>query len=92
MLLSKRISLLSLGDDAARGLGIKVERTKTLCLVAVLLLAGSAVALAGPISFVGLLVPHVVRFFAGSDYGTVIPGLRFTRAVNAKLLRILFPE
>lgn len=89
MLLSKRISLLSLGDDAARGLGIKVERTKTLCLVAVLLLAGSAVALAGPVSFVGLLVPHVVRFFAGSDYGTVIPGSMITGAVFMLLADII---
>lgn len=89
MLLSKRISLLSLGDDAARGLGIKVERTKTLCLVAVLLLAGSAVALAGPVSFVGLLVPHVVHFFAGSDYGTVIPGSMITGAVFMLLADII---
>ena len=89
LLLSKRISLLSLGDDAARGLGIKVERTKTLCLATVLLLAGSAVALAGPVSFVGLLVPHVVRFFAGSDYGTVIPGSMITGAVFMLLADII---
>ena len=78
-----------MGDDAARGLGIKVERTKTLCLVAVLLLAGSAVALAGPVSFVGLLVPMLVRFFAGSDYGTVIPGSMITGAVFMLLADII---
>ena len=66
-----------------------MERTKTLCLVAVLLLAGSAVALAGPVSFVGLLVPHVVRFFAGSDYGTVIPGTMITEAVFMLLADII---
>lgn len=89
LLLSRKISLLSLGDDAARGLGIKIERTKTICLFAVLLLAGSAVALAGPISFVGLLVPHVVRFFAGSDYSTVIPGSMITGAVFMLLADII---
>ena len=73
VILSRRISLLSLGDEAARGLGLRIERTRSLCLGVVLLLAGGAVALAGPISFVGLLVPHVVRFFVGADYRSIIP-------------------
>lgn len=73
ILLSRRISLLSLGDDAARGLGLHIERTRVLCLGVVLLLAGGAVALAGPVAFVGLLVPHVVRFFVGADYRSIIP-------------------
>lgn len=74
LLLSRRISLLSLGEDAARGLGLQIEQTRIVCLVVVLVLAGGAVALAGPISFVGLLVPHVVRFFLGADYRSIIPG------------------
>lgn len=74
LLLARRVSLLSLGDDAARGLGLQLERTRLLCLFVVLLLAGGAVALAGPVSFVGLLVPHVVRFFLGADYRSIIPG------------------
>ena len=65
LLLSRQVSLLSLGDDTARGLGLQLERTRLLCLFVVLLLAGGAAALAGPVSFVGLLVPHVVRFFLG---------------------------
>ena len=73
ILLSRRISLLSLGEDAARGLGLHIERTRVLCLLVVLLLAGGAVALAGPVAFVGLLVPHVVRFFVGADYRSIIP-------------------
>lgn len=60
--LSGRVSMLSLGEDAARGLGLRVERSRLLCLFVVLLLAGGAVALAGPVAFVGLMVPHVVRF------------------------------
>ena len=73
MVLSRRVTLLSLGDDAATGLGVKVARTRRICLVVVLVLAGAAVALAGPIAFVGLMVPHVVRRFVGFDYRAVIP-------------------
>ena len=65
--------MLSLGEDAAKGLGLEVERSRFLCLLTVLLLAGGAVALTGPVAFVGLLVPHVVRFFTGADYRAVIP-------------------
>ena len=73
VLLSGRVSMLSLGEDAAKGLGLEVERSRFLCLLTVLLLAGGAVALTGPVAFVGLLVPHVVRFFTGADYRAVIP-------------------
>ena len=71
--LSGRVALLSLGEEAARGLGLSVERSRTVCLFVVLLLAGGSVALAGPVSFVGLMVPHVVRYFTGADYRSVIP-------------------
>lgn len=71
--LARRVAVLSLGDDAALGLGVNVGRTRTLCLLVVLVLAGAAVALAGPVAFVGLMVPHVVRRFVGADYRAVIP-------------------
>lgn len=71
--LSGRVSMLSLGEDAARGLGLHVERSRALCLLVVLMLAGAAVALAGPVAFVGLMVPHVVCFFVGGDYRRIIP-------------------
>ena len=71
--LSGRVSMLSLGEDAARGLGLHVERSRALCLLVVLMLAGAAVALAGPVAVVGLMVPHVVRFFVGGDYRRIIP-------------------
>lgn len=70
---SRRISLLSLGEDTARGLGLNVERSQQIALFLVMVLAGCAVALAGPIAFVGLLVPYFVRFFVGADYQKVIP-------------------
>lgn len=71
--LSRRVAVLSLGEEAARGLGADVVRSRTLCLVVVLVLAGGAVALAGPVAFVGLMVPHVMRRFVGADYRAVIP-------------------
>nr|WP_289755998.1 iron ABC transporter permease [Faecalibaculum rodentium] len=67
VLLSSKLSILSLGDEAAQGLGLDLNRTKSAAL------SGSAVALAGPVSFVGLLVPHVVRHVVGSTYQAIIP-------------------
>ncbi|WP_217968586.1 FecCD family ABC transporter permease [Adlercreutzia caecimuris] len=71
--LARRVSVLSLGDEAAAGLGVAVGKSRALCLVVVLVLAGAAVALAGPVAFVGLMVPHIVRRFVGADYRAVIP-------------------
>ena len=81
LVLARRISLLSLGDDAARGLGVSIERTRIICMVVVLLLAGAAVALAGPIAFVGLMVPHVARHFVGASYQAIIPASAVLGAV-----------
>ena len=71
--LARRVSVLSLGEEAAAGLGVAVGKSRALCLAVVLVLAGAAVALAGPVAFVGLMVPHIVRRFVGADYRAVIP-------------------
>lgn len=71
--LSFSLSLLGLGEEAARGLGLHIRRTKALCMLVVLILAGSAVSLAGPVSFVGLIVPHLTRAAVGQDYRKIIP-------------------
>lgn len=63
--LSRQITTLTLGEDVATGLGQKTVWVKALAAIAVVLLAGSAVAVAGPI---GLVIPHVARFFVGVDY------------------------
>ena len=60
--LSGRVALLSLGEEAARGWDFPWNGSRTVCLFVVLLLAGGSVALAGPVAFVGLMVPHVVRY------------------------------
>ncbi|WP_245954906.1 FecCD family ABC transporter permease [Paenibacillus flagellatus] len=71
--LSKQVNVISLGEDAARSLGLRTEWVKAGSLLAVVVLAGSSVAIAGPIGFVGLAVPHIVRSIAGPDYRWVIP-------------------
>jgi iron complex transport system permease protein len=73
LLLGKQITTLSLGEDVARGLGQKTTWIKGLTAISVVLLAGSSVAIAGPISFVGLIVPHMVRFFIKTDYRWILP-------------------
>lgn len=76
------LNAVSLGDDVARSLGASVLRTRILVIVAVTLLAGAAAAAAGPVGFVGLMVPHVVRWFTGPDQRWIIP----FSAVGAALL------
>ncbi|MGP4030461.1 FecCD family ABC transporter permease [Pseudarthrobacter sp. 1C304] len=64
---------LALGDDIARGLGQRVGRARAATALGIVLLCGSATALAGPIGFVGLVIPHAVRFLTGPDYRWILP-------------------
>mgnify|MGYP001183374935 CR=1 FL=1 len=64
---------LALGDDIARGLGQRVGLVRGVAALGIVLLCGSATALAGPIGFVGLIVPHAVRFLTGPDYRWILP-------------------
>ncbi|MBW4651568.1 MAG: iron ABC transporter permease [Kaiparowitsia implicata GSE-PSE-MK54-09C] len=71
--LGRQLTLMGLGEDVAQGLGLNTGWVKVAAAIMVVLLAGSAVALAGPIGFVGLVVPHVVRFAVGVDYRWILP-------------------
>lgn len=62
------LNLIALGEDTARGLGHDVTRTRAVGIAAAVLLCGGATAIAGPIVFLGLMVPHAVRAIAGDDY------------------------
>ena len=73
MFLGRQLTTLSLGDDVATGLGQNTAWLKVLAAGLVVLLAGGAVALAGPVGFVGLVAPHVVRFLVGVDYRWILP-------------------
>ncbi|WP_051276371.1 iron ABC transporter permease [Marmoricola sp. URHB0036] len=70
---ARSLNALALGDDLARGLGRRVALDRLVIGVAVVLLAGAATALAGPVAFVGLIVPHGVRAVVGPDYRRVLP-------------------
>lgn len=71
--LSRHLNVLLMGDDVAQTLGQRTVIIKTLASIAVILLAGGSVAMAGPIAFVGIIIPHIVRFLIGNDYRWVIP-------------------
>lgn len=64
---SRSLNNLSMGDDLAAALGTRVVLVRVLALLSVMLLCGSSTALVGPIGFVGLMVPHVARFWVGAD-------------------------
>lgn len=73
ILISRQLTILSLNEELAVGLGQKTMQIKTIMFIIVVLLAGSAVALIGNLAFVGLMIPHIVRTFVGGDYRAVIP-------------------
>jgi iron complex transport system permease protein len=75
------LNALALGDDVARSLGHSVLRTRVLGIVAITLLAGGATAACGPIAFVGLVVPHIVRSVTGPDYRWLLPASALAGAV-----------
>ncbi len=70
--IASSLNAIALGDDLASALGANVMRTRILAVIAVMLLAGTATALAGPIAFVGLMVPHAVRWIVGPDQRWII--------------------
>lgn len=70
---SRTLTLLSLGEEVAVGLGQKTKLLKGITATAALLLTGAAVALAGKITFVGLMIPHITRFLVGADYKWRVP-------------------
>lgn len=71
--LSRSLNSLSLGADTATALGNKVARTQLLGLLAITALSGCATALVGPIAFIGLMMPHVVRWLVGADHRWSLP-------------------
>ena len=75
------LNALSLGEDVAASLGHSVRRTRLVGVLAITLLAGAATAACGPIAFVGLVVPHVVRAFTGPDYRWLLPASALSGSV-----------
>jgi iron complex transport system permease protein len=71
--LPRPLDLISLGADAAASRGVDVQRAERIALVSASLATGAAVSISGPIAFVGLVVPHIVRLIVGSDHRLVLP-------------------
>ncbi|WP_413075725.1 MULTISPECIES: FecCD family ABC transporter permease [unclassified Shouchella] len=84
-ILSRSVTVLSLGEDVAKGLGQRILLIKILGIIVVLLLTGAGVAVAGAIGFVGLVIPHITRGLVGVDYRYIIP----CSAVLGALLLVL---
>ena len=80
---ARGMNSLALGDDMAAGLGERVFRTRLLSAVGAVVLAGAATAIAGPIGFVGLVVPHLCRLLIGTDHRWLLP---FSALAGAALL------
>jgi iron complex transport system permease protein len=71
--LPRPLDLISLGADAATARGVDVVRAERAALISASLATGAAVSISGPVAFVGLVVPHLVRLLVGSDHRLVLP-------------------
>ncbi|NVB77234.1 MAG: iron ABC transporter permease [Kofleriaceae bacterium] len=80
-LYARELNALAAGPDVAASLGVSVARTQVLVFVVASLLVGAAIALAGPIGFVGLIVPHTLRAILGPDHRLLLPASMFGGAV-----------
>jgi iron complex transport system permease protein len=81
VLLAPRVTVLAMGDEVAQGLGVETGTLKVQLLAVVIVLTACAVALAGPLGFIGLVIPHVVRLYVGSDYRWIVPYAALTGAI-----------
>lgn len=73
MFLSKKLNLLSMGDENAKSLGLNVKRMRIVCMIIMALLVSFIVSFSGIIGFIGLICPHMIRMIIGSDNRFVIP-------------------
>jgi iron complex transport system permease protein len=94
--LARPLNLLSLGGDAAATRGVDVVRTQRVAFFSASLATGAAVSVGGPIGFVGIIVPHLVRLFVGADHRLVLPasvffGGAFLAACDALARTVLAP-
>ena len=94
--LPRTLNLLTLGEDVAAARGVEVIRTQRLAFLSASLATGAAVSLGGPIGFIGIVVPHLVRLMVGSDHRVVLPaaalfGAAFTVMCDLAARTIMAP-
>ena len=87
--MSRHLDALHLGDDLARGLGSNIEWQRGLLLISCVALAGSSVAAAGTVGFVGLMAPHIARRLVGPSHGSMIPVAALIGAFTVTLADLL---
>ncbi|MDF2947162.1 MAG: iron transporter [Bacillales bacterium] len=85
LIISQKINILTMGEDVAKGLGQRTGSVKIIAAIVIIVLAGGSVAIAGPIGFIGIIVPHIVRSLVGNDYRWVLP---YSGIVGAILLLV----
>lgn len=97
LVIAAKMNVLSMGEDVAKGLGLNTALLKIIIGIVVILLSGGAVAVAGPIGFIGIVVPHLTRSIVGIDHRWVIPfsgllggGLLLTADIASRY--ILMPQ
>ncbi len=78
---SRTVNLFALGEQGAAALGVNVERAKRILLSVSAVATGAAISVGGPIGFIGLLAPHLLRFIVGPDHRTLIPASALGGAV-----------
>lgn len=76
--LARPLNLMAAGPEAAESRGLDVHRAQRIAFFAASIITGAAVAIGGPIGFVGIIVPHLVRLVAGADHRIVLPASAFT--------------
>lgn len=72
LFISSKLNVLAMGEDVAKGLGLNTGFIKIVSVIIVILLSGGAVAVAGPIAFIGIVIPHLTHFIVGNDHKWVI--------------------
>ena len=85
ILMGRQLSILELGEDLAKGLGQKIQLIRIMIGILVIVLAGTSVSIAGPIGFVGLIVPHIVKHYVSRNYLLMIP---LSMIIGADLLLV----
>ncbi|RIW38908.1 iron ABC transporter permease [Bacillus salacetis] len=81
LIIGNKLNVLAMGEDVAKGLGLKTGLIKLVSLIIVVLLAGGSVAVAGPIGFVGIVVPHIARKIIGVDHRWLLPFAGLTGSI-----------
>ena len=73
LLIASKMNVLTMGEDIAKGLGQRTILIKVTAIIVIVILSGGSVAIAGPIGFIGIVIPHVAKWLVGLDYRWIIP-------------------